>query len=73
MRGDNRREIEREVALHPGISLRWERRGKHLAAVLTLGARSRTVFIGRTCSDYRALANQRSHVRQAIRTLRGLN
>jgi hypothetical protein len=73
VRGDNRREIEREVERHPGVRLSWEDRGKHLGAVLTLNGRSRTVFIGRTCSDHRALHNQRAHVRQAIRTLRETN
>lgn len=73
MRGDYRREIEREVERHPGVTLKWEDRGKHIGAVLTFGAQSRTVFMGRTCSDHRAVHNQRAHVRQAIRTLRGVN
>lgn len=67
----HREAVEREVASHPGVSLHWEDRGKHEAAVLTVGARTHRIIISRSASCHRAALNQRGDVRRAIRNLKG--
>jgi hypothetical protein len=69
----DRKAIEREVARHDGVSLRIEQRGKHFAAVLNFGERSRFVILSAShCDRARALKNQIADVRREIRNLKGV-
>jgi hypothetical protein len=65
----HRDSIAREVAKHQGVGVRFELRGKHDAAVLTFGARSRFVIMSKTPSDRRGLQNKLGDVRRTIRDL----
>jgi hypothetical protein len=66
----DRRAIEREVARHAGVSIRFEHSGHHFRAVLAYAGRTRFVIMSESSSDHRATRNQISDVRREIRRLK---
>lgn len=62
--------MRREIAKYPGVSLSFEHRGKHKAAVLSTEHKTLRVFYPSTPSDSgRGLLNKRQDVRRVLRQL----